>query len=145
MRLNNHNLSDFLKQTFFLGILEQLLLETPEYWGRYSFLRNVYKVFIIAIFSIPFFRGLVQHIGNNSQSETHTFVALKNHTMFNISLTKLNKTLRKLYHLFVKIMQKGANQLKAQITRFITFDASSCLPYFFRTLDNSYSLNILNS
>ena len=28
MLLNNRNLSDSLKQTYFLGILEQLLLET---------------------------------------------------------------------------------------------------------------------
>ena len=65
--------------------------------------------------------------------------------MLNVSLTKLTKKLRKFYHLFIEIIQKGTNKLKAEITSFITSDASSCLPYFFRRLDNSYSLNILKS
>ena len=37
LRLNNHTLSDYLKQTHFLGILRQLFLGTPDCCTKYFF------------------------------------------------------------------------------------------------------------
>ena len=42
LQSNNHTLSRFLKQIYFLGILEKLFLETPDCCARYSFLRNMF-------------------------------------------------------------------------------------------------------
>ena len=42
LRSNSHILSHYLKQTYFLEILNQLFLRTPERRARYSFLRNMF-------------------------------------------------------------------------------------------------------
>ena len=85
LRSNNHILLHYLKQTYFLGILELLVLGTPACCARYFVLRNMFVGLYIYHICITFLRGLAKHIENKNQSARSNFAALKNCIMLNVS------------------------------------------------------------
>ena len=64
---NNYTMSYYLQETYFLGIMEQFFLETLHYCATYSFLRNMFVLWIFTIICINFLGGLVKHTENNSK------------------------------------------------------------------------------
>ena len=74
-----------LKQTHFLGILEELFLRTLDCYAKYFF---CLQVCIYTIFCKFFLRGLVKHIENEIRSARSNFMAFKNRIMLNVSQTK---------------------------------------------------------
>ena len=77
LQSNNHTLPHFLKQTYFLEILEKLSLETPDFCARYYFLINMFVGLYIYHIFITFLRGLVKHIENKNQLARSNFEALE--------------------------------------------------------------------